>query len=352
MPQKDYYQILGVSRDASQEEIKRAYRRLAMKYHPDKNPGDKEAEERFKEISEAYQVLSDPEKRRIYDQRGSRGLEDIGFTAFTDLDDIFANFGDIFSDFFGPRFYREERSTPRRGADLRYEVTIPFLEAALGGKREMRLQRWESCPNCGGTGIRGGASSVCPTCHGTGFVTRQERRMGGFFSLSTPCPTCGGTGRTGEPCPTCGGTGRIKRTRTITVRIPAGVEDGAVLRLRGEGETGQNGGPPGDLFVVIHVMEHPQFKREGFNIISDVRVPFTTAALGGEVTVETIHGRARLKVPPGTQSGQMLRLAGMGIHAANGKRGDHLARVMISVPRNPSQRQIELLKELARYEHG
>jgi len=295
MPQKDYYQILGVSRNASQEEIKRAYRRLAMKYHPDKNPGDKEAEEKFKEISEAYQVLSDPERRKIYDQSGSKGLEDIGFTAFTNLEDILANFGDIFSDFFGPRFHSEERSTPKKGADLRYEVTIPFLEAALGGRREIRLQRQ-------------------------------------------------------EPCPNCGGTGRIKRTRTITVRIPAGVEDGAVLRLRGEGEMGINGGPPGDLFVVIHVMEHPQFKREGLNITSDVRVPFTTAALGGEVMVETIHGRARLKIPPGTQSGQMLRLTGMGIRAEDGRRGDHLARVMISVPRNPSQRQIELLKELARYE--
>jgi molecular chaperone DnaJ len=350
MPEKDYYQILGVSRDASQEEIKRAYRRLAMKYHPDKNPGDKEAEERFKEISEAYQVLSDPEKRRIYDQQGSRGLEDIGFTAFTDLNDIFSSFGDIFSDLFGPRFYREERAAPRRGADLRYEVTIPFMDAALGGRKEIRLQRSEPCSSCGGTGVRGGASATCPTCRGTGFVTQQSRQQGGFFSISTPCPTCGGTGRSGEPCPTCGGTGGVKRTRAITVRIPAGVEDGTVLRLKGEGEAGRNGGPPGDLYVVIHVMGHPEFKREGLNIISDIRVPFTTAALGGEMTVETIHGRAKLRIPPGTQSGQMLRLAGMGIRAEDGRRGDHLARVMITVPKKPSGRQMELLQELARYE--
>lgn len=351
MPAQDYYKILGVSRSATDEEIKKAYRKLAMKYHPDKNPGDKAAEEKFKEISTAYEVLSDPEKRRAYDQRGQAGLDDLGFQGFTDTSDIFSHFGDIFSDLFGPRFHQEQVG-PRRGADLRVDLPITFLEAALGAEKQIQVPRAETCPSCGGTGAKAGtAPQTCPQCNGTGLLSRQAQQQGGFFSFSTPCPTCHGAGQIiAEPCPTCRGEGTVVQTRRLTVKIPAGVDEGSMLRLRGEGEAGSKGAPAGDLFVAIHIQPHPTFERQGNNILAKARVNFTTAALGGEIKVPTIRGSAILKIPPGTQSDQVFRLTGQGIKPASGKAGDQLVRVIITVPKTLTAHQRELLKELARLE--
>ncbi|HIE28105.1 TPA: molecular chaperone DnaJ [Candidatus Poribacteria bacterium] len=349
MPAQDYYEILGVSSSATDEEIKKAYRKLAMKYHPDKNPGDKAAEEKFKEISTAYEVLSDPEKRRAYDQRGQAGLDDLGFQGFTDTSDIFSHFGDIFADLFGPRFHQEQVG-PRRGADLRVDLSITFLEAALGAEKQIQVPRAETCLSCGGTGAKAGTvPQTCPQCNGTGLLSRQAQRQGGFFSISTPCPTCRGAGQIiAEPCLTCRGEGTVAQTRRLAVKIPAGVDEGAMLRLKGEGEAGAKGGPAGDLFVVIHIQPHPIFERQGNDILAKARVNFTTAALGGEIKVPTIRGSAILKIPRGTQSDQVFRLAGQGIKPASGKAGDQLVRVMITVPKTLTTRQEELLKELAR----
>ncbi len=278
---KDYYEILGVKKDADKDTVKKAYRKLALKYHPDKNPGNKEAEEKFKEASEAYEVLSDPEKRKAYDLRGQAGLHDMGWQGFRSTEDIFANFGDIFSDLFDPRFRRRDAARPRRGHDLRYAVTIPFMKAV----------------------------------HGTKIALRTEIPV-----------TC-------EP-------------RTIDLAVPAGVKSGQKLRIAGQGEPGLRGGPPGNLYVIVNIEPHPDFERRGLNIISKVSIPFTTAALGGTVSVSTIHGKAELKVPPGVQSGQSLRLSGQGIHARSGKKGNHLAKVMITVPKKLSDKEKELLEQI------
>ncbi|MBC8460645.1 MAG: molecular chaperone DnaJ [Deltaproteobacteria bacterium] len=351
MPEQDYYEILGVSRSAIDEEIKKAYRKLAMKYHPDKNPGDKAAEEKFKEVSNAYEVLSDSEKRRAYDQRGQAGLDDLGFQGFSDTSDIFSHFGDIFGDLFGARFHQEQAG-PRHGADLRVDLSISFLEAALGAEKQIQVPRAETCPACSGTGAKAGTSQqTCSQCNGTGLLSRQARQEGGFFSISTPCPACHGTGKIiAEPCPTCHGEGTVAQTRRLTVKIPAGVDTGAMLRLSGEGEAGVRGGPAGDLFVVIHMQPHPVFERQGNNILSKAKVSFTKAALGGEIKVPTIQGSAILKIPTGTQSDQVFRLAGQGIKPASGKAGDQLVQVMITVPKTLTTRQEELLEELARLE--
>ncbi len=351
MPEQDYYEILGVSRSSTDEEIKKAYRKLAMKYHPDKNPGDNAAEEKFKEVSNAYEVLSDSEKRRAYDQRGQAGLDDLGFHGFSDTSDIFSHFGDIFSDLFGNRFHQEQ-SGPRHGANLRVDLSVSFLEAALGAEKQLQVPRTETCSACGGTGAKSGTSpQTCTQCNGTGLLSRQARQEGGFFSISTPCPTCHGTGKIiVEPCPTCHGEGAVAQTRRLTVKIPAGVDTGAMLRLSSEGEAGVRGGPAGDLFVVIHVQPHPIFEKQGNNILSKAKVSFTTAALGGEIKVPTIQGSAILKIPNGTQSDQVFRLAGQGIKPSSGKAGDQLARVIITVPKTLTTCQEELLKELAQLE--
>jgi len=351
MPEQDYYEILGVSHSTTDDEIKKAYRKLAMQYHPDKNPGDKEAEEKFKQISTAYEVLSDPEKRQAYDQRGQSGLNDLGFQGFTDTSDIFSHFGDIFGDLFGPRFHQEQ-SGPRRGVDLRIDLSIPFLDAALGAERDIQVPRAETCSACNGTGAKAGtAPQNCAQCNGTGLLSRQAQQQGGLFSISSPCPACQGTGKIiTEPCSTCRGEGNVPQTRRLTVRIPAGVNEGAMLRLRAEGEAGAKGGPAGDLFVVIHIQPHPSFERQENNILSKANVSFTTASLGGEIKVPTIRGSAMLKIPKGTQSDQVVRLAEQGIKPSSGKAGDHLARVMITVPKTLTNRQEELLKELVRLE--
>ena len=345
MSQPDYYEILGVPRNATKEEIHKAYRRLALKYHPDKNPGNKEAEEKFKQISEAYEVLHDDEKRKIYDSRGFEGLHDIGFEGFSSSEEIFEHFGDIFSDIFGERFWSRPRTQPVRGRDIIVEVRVPFLDAAKGAERQMSVQLPSSCPNCNGSGFRGG-EGACPTCGGSGRIAEKQNRLGGFFTISSPCPSCRGAGRRGTPCRSCGGSGKVEKSRTINLKIPAGIEDGAKLRLKGLGEPGRYGAPPGDLFLIVRIEPHREFERKGLDIVSTVDVPFTMAALGGSISVKTIHGSAVLKIPPGVQPETLLRMRGQGIRTPKGRSGDHLVRIRITVPKELSAEQRRLLEQL------
>ncbi len=342
MEEKDYYKILGVDRDATDEEIKRAYRRLAMQYHPDRCQGDKESEEKFKLINEAYETLKDPEKRAQYDRfgyvGGGPGFRDVDFeTSFNDL------FSDIFSDFFGTR----RRYTKERGPDLRYDLEITFEEAAFGTEKDIKIPRTIPCDTCNGSGARPGTyPSRCPTCKGRGQIRYQQ----GFFTISRPCTTCGGQGTViANPCTNCAGTGRVKRLHTVTVRIPQGVDTGSRLRLSGEGDYGERGGPPGDLYIVINVRAHPIFKRQNDDIICEIPISFPQAALGAEIEVPTLEGPVKLKVPPGTQSGRAFRLKGKGIPSLHtGRRGDEHVIVRIETPTRLTKRQRELLEEFAR----
>ncbi|MBI4606394.1 MAG: molecular chaperone DnaJ [Planctomycetes bacterium] len=342
---RDYYEVLGVSKGASDEEIRKAYRKLALKYHPDKNPGNPEAERRFKEAAEAYEVLSSKEKRAAYDARGAEGLKDMGFEGFESAEDIFSHFPDIFGDLFGRRFYRETRR-PRRGGDVRYTLSVGFLDAALGASREIAVTVREACGSCRGTGSEGGAApEACGQCGGTGHVSKAGRRQGGFFSVSSPCPACGGTGqRPDRVCRACGGEGRASRERRIALKIPPGVGDGQVLRLGGQGEAGAHGGPPGDLYLEIKVEPHPELSRDGLDIRTSVKVPVKTALLGGEVEVLTLRGRIRLKIPKGTSSDSWLRLRGQGIDG-RGEKGDHLVRVVVTVPKDLSPEAEKALEQ-------
>ncbi|RMG57506.1 MAG: molecular chaperone DnaJ [Deltaproteobacteria bacterium] len=349
---KDYYRILGVPRDASLDEIKKAFRKLALKYHPDRNPGDKEAEERFKEINEAYHVLSDPEKRRMYDLYGTTmgsgtsegfGFSDFGFNV--------GGFEDIFSEFFGDIFGRSSRSRAQRGADLRYRLEITFEEAARGAQKEIRFPRQETCPDCGGNGARNGtAVETCPVCGGRGQVSYQQ----GFFSVTRTCSRCRGEGRTiREYCPRCKGSGTVMREKKITVRIPPGVDNETRLKVRGEGEPGKYGGPPGDLYVVISVKPHPLFQREGNNVICEVPITFPQAALGAEIEIPTLEGKEKLKIPAGTQTGTEFVLRGKGFPVLNGYgRGDFVVRVIVEVPKRLTKRQKELLREFENLSKG
>jgi molecular chaperone DnaJ len=343
---RDYYEVLGVNRDASEEDIKKAYRKLAMKHHPDRNPDSKDAEEKFKEAKEAYEVLCEAEKRRAYDAYGHAGVnpqmgpggEGPGFGGFAEA------FGDIFSDIFGGGQGRG-RSSVFRGADLRYNLEVSLEQAARGTETKIRIPTMETCETCKGSGAKPGTSpKTCETCHGSGTVRLSQ----GFFSIQQSCPTCHGTGKmVTDPCATCRGAGRIKKHKTLSVKIPAGVDEGDRIRLSGEGEAGVNGGPPGDLYVVIHLKEHSVFQRDGDDLHCEMPISFSQAALGGEIEIPTLDGSAKIKVPAETQTGQVFRLRGKGIKGVRSTYpGDLLCEVVIETPVRLTERQKELLREL------
>lgn len=348
---KDYYEILGIGRDASQEEIKRAYRKLVRQYHPDANPGNKEAEERFKLINEAYEVLSDPQKKAQYDQfgfvgdvppQGGEGPWDFG--GFGDL------FGDLFGDFFGGFGSRRDARSPQRGMDLEMPLTVTLREAAFGATKVVYIPRWENCRTCGGSGAAPGTSPErCPHCGGKGQVESRSRSPFGEFVTVRTCPHCGGSGFViKNPCKECGGRGKTRVRHKVEVNIPPGIDTGMRLRIRGEGEEGRNGGPPGDLYLVIEVEEDPLFKRQGDDLHVRVEVPFPIAALGGKISVPTLEGEEEMEINPGTQSGSIKRLKGLGMPRQRGSgRGDLIAHINIAVPRNLTDKQRALIEALA-----
>ena len=341
MAGKNYYGILGVGRDADAEELKRIYRKLARQYHPDRNPGDKVAEERFKEITEAYTVLSDPEKRSQYDRFGTVTSGGVG-----DASGFGTIFEDLFEGFFGGA-ERGRRTRARRGDHLRYDLEISLEEAAEGVDTKLELPRHESCVHCRGTGLRPGTSpETCGACRGAG----QVRFSQGFLTVARPCPECGGEGRVNRtPCNECRGQGRVRKDRLLGLTIPAGIEDGRQLRVAGEGDGGSHGGPPGDLFVVVHVRPHEIFRRHGDDLVCEVPLSFAQAALGADIEVPLLKGKSALTVPGGTQHGDLLRLKGKGVPHLNGRgRGDAVYQVAIEVPKRLSDRQRELLEEFQR----
>ena len=345
----DYYRVLGVERSASPEEIKKNYRKLAMKFHPDRNPGDREAEEKFKEAAEAYEVLCDPEKRGIYDRYGHEGLQGSGYRGFSGFEDIFSSFGDIFEDVFGfgGGARARSRTAARAGADLRYDLRVAFMDAAFGTSRDIDVERLVRCDACQGTGASEGSSpEVCGTCHGRGQVTQRS----GFFSISTTCPYCRGEGRIiRNPCRSCRGTGRKLHSKSVHIRIPPGVETGSRLRLRGEGEEGEHGGPPGDLYVFIEVESHAFFERHGDDILLKLPISVTQAALGATLEVPTLNGAEKIKIPRGTQHGKIFRLPGKGIPSLRGRgRGDQIVEARVEVPTNLSKQEEKVLREFAR----
>lgn len=344
MEDKDYFRILGVSRDASEEEIKKSYRKIAMLYHPDRNPGNKEAEEKFKLASEAYEVLRDPEKREIYDRYGIEGLKGTGFTGFTGFDDIFSAFGDIFEDFFGFGSPYKRRTRARQGADLRYDLKISFREAAFGIETEIDIPKNATCEECNGTGAKPGTyPTQCPNCKGTGQVTRSQ----GFFTISTTCSQCHGDGKfIPHPCKECRGAGKVRKNNKIQIKIPPGVDMGSKLRIRGEGEPGERGGPSGDLFIFIYVEPHDFFLREGDEIVCQIPISFSQAALGTEMEIPTLNGKKKISIPRGTESGEIFRIKGEGFPKLKGYgRGDQLVQVIVKTPKNLTKRQEEILRE-------
>ena len=349
---RDYYEILGVSRDADGDEIKRAYRHTALKYHPDRNPGDKEAEESFKEAAEAYEVLSDREKREIYDLYGHEGLRGTGLTGFGGFEDIFSSFGDIFDGFFGFGGRGSRRRRARRGNDLRYDLELTLEEAYTGKEEDIVFEKWEPCDTCGGSGIAPGSKpAICPNCQGRGETVHSQA----FFQIRTTCSTCNGTGEViVDPCTRCKGKGRVKAEKRVLVKIPPGVDTGLKLRVEGEGENGENGGPPGDLFVVIYVKEHDFFVRDGDNLRCQAAVSFVDAALGSEISIPVIDDseQRQVVIPEGTQPGEIIKLKGCGMPSLRRarQRGDLFVQVMVKTPTNLSQRQCELLMEFGELE--
>lgn len=343
---ESYYELLGVSRDASAESIKKAYRKLAMKYHPDRNPDDKSAEDKFKEAAEAYEVLSDAQKRQIYDSYGKEGLRSSGYSGPGNNDDIFSHINDMFGDVFGfgGRSRKRDPNAPVQGDDLRYDIQISFMDAVHGVNRDVEITKKETCLTCEGTGSRPGyRAETCPSCHGRGQVIRSQ----GFFQVSTTCPQCHGAGQViTEPCNDCHGEGLRNKSKTVNIRIPAGVDTGSRMRLTGEGEGGRRGGQSGDLYVIIHVEEHEHFQRDGQHIYLSLPVPMVQAALGCEVDVPTIHGTSKLKIVAGTQSGDRFTLRREGVPSLRGGgKGDMVVEAQVKTPVKLTKQQKELLKD-------
>ncbi|MCQ2982730.1 MAG: molecular chaperone DnaJ [Treponemataceae bacterium] len=360
MAKRDYYEVLGVTKTATKDEIKKAYRKLAVQYHPDKNPGDKAAEEKFKEATEAYEVLSDENKKKIYDQYGFAGLDGMGgggggggFNAsnFSDFSDIFGDFGDVFEGFFGGgRGGSSRRSASNQGQSLRYDLEISFKDAVYGCQTEVAFQHDEVCDSCGGTGGEKGASrKTCPTCNGAG----QVRRSAGFFSVAQPCPSCQGSGTViDNPCKACHGTGVQSKRRKVKVTIPAGVDDGKRITIPRQGDAGRNGGPAGDLIIVLHVGSHKYFERSGNDLYCAAPISITQAALGAEIYITSLDDRKlKVKVPAGTQHGKLLRIPGEGVPATStSRKGDLFVKVMVQIPSHLSSKGKKLMEELAEVE--
>lgn len=342
---RDYYEILSVTRNADGSEIKRAYRKLAMKYHPDRNPGDQEAEANFKECTEAYEVLSDDQKRQIYDTYGHDGLKNSGYSGPGNFEDVFSSFGDIFGDIFGFGGGRSQtsRSGPIPGNDLRYDLGITFMEAVHGVTKEIKITKKDTCWTCEGSGCRPGHSrETCPSCGGRGQVIRSQ----GFFQVSSTCPQCSGEGQiVTEPCNDCHGQGLVDKTKTVSIKIPPGVDTGAKMRLRDEGEGGRKGGPAGDLYVVLFAEEHEFFKREGDAIFCQLPISMVKAALGAEVEVPTIHGKRSLTIPEGSQSGDRFTLKNEGVPSLRGRgKGQMIVELQVKTPVNLCKEQKEMLR--------
>ena len=350
---RDYYEVLGVAKGASEDEIKRAYKKMARKYHPDLNPGDKEAEEKFKEVNEAYEVLSDADKKARYDQYGHAGVDpNFGAGGFDGSFD-FGDLGDIFGSFFGGGFGGGRRSNPnapQRGESIRMALAISFEEAAFGCDREVTVDRMEPCDTCHGSGCAPGATpEICQDCHGTGTVQVRRQTPMGVFATSSPCPKCGGKGKIiHQPCKDCRGAGSVRKRKTIQASIPAGIDNGQTISIRGQGNAGKNGGPAGDLLITITVRPHELFRREGTSVLCEAPITFAQAVLGAELEIPTIDGKVKYTLPEGTQSGATFRLKGKGIPAINGRgRGDQYVTVYIETPRNLNKEQKEALKKFA-----
>ena len=354
---RDYYEVLGVSRGASEDEIKKAYKKMARKYHPDLNPGDKTAEEKFKEVNEAYEVLSDADKKARYDQYGHAGVDPNfgagGFGGGFDGSFDFGDLGDIFGSFFGGGFgggRRTNPNAPQRGESIRMSIAISFEEAAFGCEKAVTVERYETCDTCHGNGCAPGTSpEVCPDCHGTGTVQVRRQTPMGVFATSSPCPKCGGKGRIiHQPCKDCRGSGMVRKKKTIQASIPAGIDNGQTISIRGQGNSGKNGGPAGDLLITITVRPHELFRREGTSVLCEAPITFTQAVLGAELEIPTIDGKVKYTLPEGTQSGTTFRLKGKGIPSINGRgRGDQYVTVYIETPKNLNKEQKEALKKFA-----
>ena len=354
---RDYYEVLGIQKGASEDEIKKAYKKLARKYHPDMNPGDKEAEEKFKEVNEANEVLSDPEKKARYDQFGFAGVDPnygagAGGGAYGGGFD-FGDLGDIFGSFFGGGFgggQRRNPNAPQRGESIRASVSVSFTEAAFGCEKSVTLERSEQCPTCKGNGCAPGTTpEICPDCHGTGTVQTRRQTPMGVFASNGPCRKCGGTGRRiHQPCPDCRGTGAVRKRKTIKVTIPAGIDHGQTISLRGQGNAGKNGGPAGDLLITVMVQPHELFRRDGVDVFCEAPITFTQAVLGAELEIPTIDGKVKYSIPEGTQTGTVFRLKGKGIPVLNGRgRGDQYVTVTIETPRNLNKEQKEALRKFS-----
>lgn len=363
---RDYYEVLGVNKNASEDEIKKAYKKLARKYHPDMNPGDKEAEEKFKEVNEANEVLGDPQKKARYDQFGFAGVDPSygggagGGAGGFDFGDL----GDIFGSFFGGGFgggARRNPNAPRRGESIRMSLTVDFIEAAFGCEKEIQLERSEQCPTCKGNGCAPGTTpEICPDCHGTGSVTQAQRTPFGVMQSQAPCGKCRGTGKIiHKPCPDCHGSGNVRKRKTIKINVPAGIDNGQTISLRGQGHAGSNGGPAGDLLVTVMIRPSETFQREGTAVYTEAPITFAQATLGAELEIDTIDGKVKYSIPEGTQTGTVFRLRGKGIPVLNGRgRGDQYITVTVETPKNLNKAQKEALKAFcdtlgeSNYNHG